>query len=501
MEKNTSEEFNEFFQTAKHEAAKLNVEVRGAEEAPMAAEALIGAELEEVVEGEDEQKLQDEKDQKIIKIHKKRLKEKLKEERQLKNLNQKKVIRKWRGIMRKIKRAELQNQIEILSQQLAFQFERYDNLLDLGLEDIVRLEEQFRTAQRSHLRKMEELAELKQNYILELNADFDRRLNELTLEFDAERENIIQNQKNQMRQMKKTFEEVQDRFDKWGESAHQAHDTEREEIRNHNLEEYNVVKITLEGKLEQIEKGFDKEHVRYMDLAEDKTREYEELKAKDTKLSKEIDHLMNKNNALQAKVSHWKKKLTNHSRECRERNDSLRKEKNLMNQHYRELKNQMTRNRRQEHERLAELTVLSREALQKNTKYLDDLCAILRLAEMCRKYETEREKVLPDEGAGEELAGQTPEFEKFWNRYNKVLLDKMILEQQEANLADDNIKLEYLIEQFKRDVGVPKDVMREDNTLLVLNGSLAMAPSDHGKRINVVEGNDVINNYTRQLEF
>jgi hypothetical protein len=36
-----------------------------------------------------------------------------------------------------------------------------------------------------------------------------------------------------------------------------VHDTEREETRNKNLEDYNVVKITLEGRLEKTEKEFD----------------------------------------------------------------------------------------------------------------------------------------------------------------------------------------------------------------------------------------------------
>merc|ERR1719228_1578799 len=156
-----------------------------------------------------------------------------------------------------------------------------------------------------------------------------------------------------------------------------------------------------------------------MDLAEDKTREYLELKEKDKELACEIDSLMNKNSSLQAEISHWKKKLTNHSRECKERNQSLRKEKNTMNQHYRELKNEMTKCRRQEHDRLAELTMLSRKAIKNNTVYLDELCAILRLAEMCRKFETEKEK-LTKESTDE--VGEAMQFELFWKRFNKVLL-------------------------------------------------------------------------------
>jgi hypothetical protein len=47
-----------------------------------------------------------------------------------------------------------------------------------------------------------------------------------------------------------------------------------------------------------------------MELTEEKTREYEALKADDRRLAKEIDILMKKNNDLQSQVSRWKKKTT-----------------------------------------------------------------------------------------------------------------------------------------------------------------------------------------------
>merc|ERR1711879_544422 len=90
----------------------------------------------------------------------------------------------------------------------------------------------------------------------------------------------------------------------------QIYDTEREETRNKNLEDYNVVKITLEGRLEKTEKEFDEEHARYMELTEEKTREYESLKEDDKRLAKEIDVLMKKNNDLQSQVVRWKKKTS-----------------------------------------------------------------------------------------------------------------------------------------------------------------------------------------------
>ncbi len=41
------------------------------------------------------------------------------------------------------------------------------------------------------------------------------------------------------------------------EEAKQAHETEREEIRNKNLEDINMLRISLENKIEDLEKQFD----------------------------------------------------------------------------------------------------------------------------------------------------------------------------------------------------------------------------------------------------
>lgn len=484
--------------SAKQEPTNFDAEVRAPEK--MVGEAMLGAEMEIVDEEPvkvDDDRVKYEKFRKELDVHRKRFQELLKEEQKLKALNKKKVLRKWRDIMRQLKTEELREQIQILSQQLGAQFERHDNLIDLALEDIMKLEEQFRTSQRSHLRKMDELSNMKVQTLREANQEFDARLHALEQEFNSERENIIQQQKTQMQRMMKTYQEVEDELLQRAEASSQAHDTEREETKNNNLEDYNVVKITLEGKLEKIEKGFDSEHGKYMDLAEDRTREYLELKEKDKKLATEIDALMSKNSSLQSQVTHWKKKLTNHLRECEGRNQSLRKEKDTMNQHYRELKNEMTKCRRQEHDRLAELTMLSRQAIKTNTEYLDELCAILRLAEMCRKFETEKEKLTKESS---EDIGEAMQFELFWKRFNKVLLDKMVLDQQNDRLIADNDNLQSLLTQFQRDMSIPQDLMKEENSLLVLNGRLAMAGTDKQKKINVVEGNHIVNNYFRQLE-
>ncbi|NWS81779.1 DRC2 protein, partial [Toxostoma redivivum] len=107
---------------------------------------------------------------------------------------------------------------------------------------------------------------------------------------------------------------------------------------------------------------------------------------------------------------------------------------------------------------------------------------ILRLAEMCRRLETEEEKVLPfyrssldeweqqkvrrvlEEIPSEPLARALRDYvglERFWQRFNKVKLEEKALERAQAALANRNQDLRRLLQQYLAGVAtnqkVPKD--------------------------------------------
>ncbi|NWU38507.1 DRC2 protein, partial [Hylia prasina] len=94
---------------------------------------------------------------------------------------------------------------------------------------------------------------------------------------------------------------------------------------------------------------------------------------------------------------------------------------------------------------------------------------ILRLAEMCRRLETEEEKVLPfyasslaeeekqnarrvlEKTPSEPLAQAMQDYvglERFWQRFNKAKLEEKALEQARAALANKNQDLRGLLLQY-----------------------------------------------------
>ncbi|NWR38348.1 DRC2 protein, partial [Tachuris rubrigastra] len=107
---------------------------------------------------------------------------------------------------------------------------------------------------------------------------------------------------------------------------------------------------------------------------------------------------------------------------------------------------------------------------------------ILRLAEMCRRLETEEEKVLPfypsslaegelqdacrvlEETPVEPLAQAMQDYvglERFWQRFNKAKLEEKVLEQTRAALANRNQQLRELLQQYLAGVAVSQKVLKD----------------------------------------
>ena len=82
-------------------------------------------------------------------------------------------------------------------------------------------------------------------------------------------------------------------------------------------------------------------------------------------------------------------------RENDDRNEALKRERDTIVKHYHDLKKKMAKQRAQKEEHLGTLVTNSLACMKKlnDCKNLGE--RILKTAELCRKLETEKEKVLP----------------------------------------------------------------------------------------------------------
>lgn len=157
---------------------------------------------------------------------------------------------------------------------------------------------------------------------------------------------------------------------------------------------------------------------------------------------------------LISQIAQTKSRIVSSSRDHTDRNDALRMEKQLMNEHYQALKIMLQKFRQHQEQELRRLSVRMHSVMQRLEQRKSRAEAILNLSELCRRLETEEEKVMPFYSSSVDnvrhgmfqiyfqelppVADDTADMERFFQRYNKVLLDKVVLEKEQESLAREN---------------------------------------------------------------
>jgi hypothetical protein len=195
-------------------------------------------------------------------------------------------------------------------------------------------------------------------------------------------------------------------------------------------------------------------------------------------------------------------------------------EKMSIRNHYDNLKAKMTRQREDKEKHLGQVSLSALNCIEILNGYKKLGEKILKTAELCRKLETEKEKVLPFYDSDQDINGnpdiridkinglekdaynEFQNLDSFYKRYNKVLLDKLAIEKQKATLEKENAFFKDLLKQYLDGVSVNDDVINNSNPLLVVNNKLTLnrppVIRDSGAHTTVIEGNTVIKNTAMQ---
>ncbi|KAK2170331.1 hypothetical protein LSH36_3g13035 [Paralvinella palmiformis] len=418
------------------------------------------------------------------------LKDKLNKEEEATRFNLNKLNHQWRNIMREAKSKELKKDIEILSQTFERVVDRKESVIKSLAKDLMEAEEQYAMALRSHLQNVDSLIDLQRHRMEQLNKEFSTEQQTLMEEFDTERTMMQEQHEREMNELQDILFAMEQNFNDRENEAKADFQSMRDEIKNKNLEEKHALRVQLEAAIEKLWEEFNEALKNYHDTTEERKKAFEELKTKDEKSAKEIEMQMRKLQRISENISQLKSKMAANGRECEERNRQLREEREVMLAHFQDLKGQMNKLRASEHDRLTKLTLQSNAALKELKRKSEKGERILRLSEMCRKLETEEEKVLPFyassltaeeqedvdaavlEPPSEPLASVMYEYsglENFWKRFNKVMLDKVALDKEKYILLQENNQLRTLLKQYLDGISVNDEILSQVNPLFVVN--------------------------------
>jgi len=418
------------------------------------------------------------------------LKDKLAKEEKNSKFNLSKLQNQWRVIMRETKSIELRKDIEILSQTFERIVDRKDAILKSLVKDLEEAEEQYQTSLRSHMQNLRKLVDFQGSRLIKEDEGYEEELEAVKDEFDKERAQIISQHKRETEEIMDIIFAMEQEFEEAETEARQEFTSLRDEIKNKNLEDKHALRIQLEGQVEDLWKQFQSALKNYNDSTEERKQAFETLKMKDEKSAKEIEMQMRKLQRIQEKIAQLKAKMAQNSRECEERNRILKEEREAIAARFHQLKDQMNKFREQDRARLTTMTLQSNAAIKELKRKKETGERILKLAEMCRKLETEEEKVLPfyatsltlpeqheveeavQEKPNEQLAQLFHEYsalENFWKRYNKALLDKLALDKENQTLLQENQQLRSVLKQYLDGISVNDEILSQTNPLFIVN--------------------------------
>jgi len=452
------------------------------------------------------------------------LKDRQEAEEKYSRINRLKILTQWRKLMRLVKVEDLRKEIEIMSQSHEREVDRKDALIQVLDRDLEDSEEQYQMALRAHLLIVDKLIDLHNSRLRSSEFEFEKDLQELRDEFGSERSEMDRSHATHKKEMLDIMATMELDFTEQENDARQEFEATREEIKNRNSEEYNVLRFTLEGLIEELERHFDSAHSNYMATTEQRTQDFKALTIRDQQSARTIETQMRKLQRLQDQIAHWKQKLASNGAKCESRNAAMKGERDAIAKHFQDLKSRMNKFREREAMRLQELTINSQASIQTLTERKEKAERILKLGELTRKLETEREKVLPfyESSVEEEerAASQASEMRKslqqassaaatkdghpieewnyldgFFKRYNKVLLDVMAIERERDRLATQNGDLRSILKQYLDGISVNEDVINNPNPLLVVNHktNIVMPSSHRAPAANtIVEGSHAV---------
>nr|CAD7394254.1 unnamed protein product [Timema cristinae] len=336
------------------------------------------------------------------------MKNKLKKEEAFTRLNLAKINQQWRQILRSIKSQELRQELEHLWTSFEHLLEVKQDVINSLLHDLEDAEEQYNKGLRYHTEMIDQLLAL-----------HERRLSKLHDSYVSERVELINNANNLTGDLSekavlsedylKTIIYLLETNDEKDRAVSlAAHAGRMDDVRNNTLAECEVLQTEKEYSMERLWRFFHEVLLDYAASTEPRRAHYAKLKARDAEHTVAIAHQAQRVNYLQE-----------------QRLESV---------------------------------------LAKGDQ-------ILKLSTLCRKYETEQEKIVPFECLNvmteSEKAGVDPsnvehhiseeafhysKLDNFWQRYNQAYLERAALSVHHEALKMENQQLQGALKHYLSNV-------------------------------------------------
>lgn len=410
--------------------------------------------------------------------------------KQSEQLNTAAVDSKWRDILSTAKVAQQREDVAKIRARYTKQLDRCDAVISRLQQWLTEGESQYQFSLRSHKQNVAVFVALARSRLENEQRQWDTSVQAVVDEYESNRRRTLAEYNRHVAEVRDIMNAIEYEYDQRNKEMAAKTRAEEDSLKMKNQELISSLKMHLMSETNDVIEASKKAFDNFKQATEGKMQQFNAMFEKHKKRQKEMK--LNEETIIRkaAEIAHWRRKIRSNERESKEANDRLRQEKENLSLHFRELKEIMAKFRRTEAAKLAEISVAFEDIHNDLTKKLSLAEKILKYAEMTRELETEKEQVLPFPPSVTEtdpeiqrqmrqfklqLKGdskfveESDLFDKFYRRFNKVLLDKMSLQREKAALAEHNHRLKLMVKRYMGGTGITTDLMERPNTLFIVN--------------------------------
>ncbi|XP_028854760.1 dynein regulatory complex subunit 2 [Denticeps clupeoides] len=438
------------------------------------------------------------------------LKDKLQKEERNSRLNQNKLTEQWRGILRESRAAELRRDIEILSQTFERVLDRKDSVIQALASDLNEAQRQEARGTHAHLDVVDRLLELQKVRMVALDLRWSSSVKEVISERDEERKRLIAEHRRDCDFLEAATALTDLRYEDIYSELELEYQSSWDEVENKNLEDREALHVQMEAKMEDLWKQMQEAKASYHEATGDRLLTYETLRRRAHQSGLEIERQTRRLQSIQDAIAAFRSRVTSAQKEADGELKELRATREQVATQASRPSMQVGPARAAQRAQLAGLVSLGNAAEKKLQGVVAQGERLLRLSEVCRKLETEQEKVLPfyessltpeqtsaSEREVAELAKATaeyPDLGRFWERHSKVALERACLELEKSQLTQENQQLRLLLRRYLDGISVSDEALRRCDQLLVVSRPAlsAQAGGDAGRRHTVIEARHVL---------
>ncbi|MCQ2815900.1 MAG: hypothetical protein MJ252_01415 [archaeon] len=418
------------------------------------------------------------------------------QEMEVSKVNRMKLLYDWKIIMRIAKIDEIRKYLTLYMQIFERDLDDKDAILQMLDRDIIEAEDHYNIALTNHFIHVKQLVSLQDSRIKGLFREFEIDVTELETEFLTEFTELKKHFELEQREITKMFRNILEEYKKkFKEIAKEFQDVDGGNQTRIN-EEYSRIQDAIRKTGADVHNKFAGEMTEIKTKSEEENKKDQEGIQRLIQLDKEVAALKKKFDKQNEDLKQYKIKIKQNNEDWDSKNENLKSEKEKIMRSYRFLKDKLIAFRNDQKDKLKRLVKNSFDCETKLKNYIKLAEKILKLAEISRRLEIEREKILPyyensnakkDTEEEEEIAqgksknniipiaGVDPSLyeeieslQNFWKRYNKVKLDVIAIKKQKAEIECNNEFLKNCLQNFYDGFHVNNVVMTNANPLLVV---------------------------------